>query len=501
MNLTTLFRASILTTVFSLSSFVMSASLDESRDESASTLIEALQHAQLHDLRLRNTTDVPATFNVVSEQTLTLASGERKTIGEITYFNTRSGSYEFKTDLTELVTLASGAEHVVSLDGARFVKDVQNANGQAGFLNWGVENGGIVSSFDTAKLTISSPVTSSFVVVKDLAYQASLYQKYFSPAADMDWLDDFMAQPSGVTDNKRDEEVIVSLTSYPARFQTTWLAIESLLRQEEKPDRVVLNLFEGEFPGRVLPWFIRQQMKRGLEINWCPENFKVFLKVIPTIKRFPDAVTVAVDDDRLYNNLLIKILLSEHKKYPNEIINPGTREYVISDETGVIDYLNCRPDRKLRYNLSSGYSIFEGFSGILLPPHSFDDEIFNMENAAFLTPCNDDVWKQAMAIKNRTKSRGVPLDDFFSIVWPPEIRGTQGEEQALFHTHLSANNFLIYQTLYYYDLLHFINIPIHNDLMCQNCNEKSIFLKLPEIPRLSPLMPKSKLKKCKVCLK
>ena len=39
---------------------------------------------------------------------------------------------------------------------------------------------------------------------------------------------------------KRDEVVIVSLTSYPARISYVYLAIKSLMLQSYKPDRIIL---------------------------------------------------------------------------------------------------------------------------------------------------------------------------------------------------------------------------------------------------------------------
>lgn len=158
-------------------------------------------------------------------------------------------------------------------------------------------------------------------------FQGDLYCQYF-PTKAKNAHEDFCSQPIGVTEQS--PEVIISLTSYPARMKTTWLAVESLLRQDTKPTRVVLNLFEGEFPERKLPATIERQIARGLEINWCPENLKVYLKIIPTIQKYPEALVVATDDDIIYPSNLLTDLLEGYKKHPECIIAKTTRRIIVN---------------------------------------------------------------------------------------------------------------------------------------------------------------------------
>ena len=48
----------------------------------------------------------------------------------------------------------------------------------------------------------------------------------------------------GVTTEKRDTRLIVSLTSFPARIKTVHQTINTLLRQTVKPDHIILWLSE-----------------------------------------------------------------------------------------------------------------------------------------------------------------------------------------------------------------------------------------------------------------
>ena len=52
---------------------------------------------------------------------------------------------------------------------------------------------------------------------------------------------------------KKDEKIIVSLTSFPAAIPYAVQAIRSVLRGSLLPDKVVLYLDTQKFPGEVLP--------------------------------------------------------------------------------------------------------------------------------------------------------------------------------------------------------------------------------------------------------
>lgn len=232
----------------------------------------------------------------------------------------------------------------------------------------------------------------------------NLYKKYYMDGdyyTNEEILQDFISQPSGVTEEKRAEEIIFTLTSYPARFATTWLAIESLLRQQtERPDRVNLNLFEGEFPDRVLPWFIQQQMKRGLEINWCAENLKVYLKIIPAILKFPEASVIAVDDDVYYPSNRLGDLMEGHQQYPDCIICSDGR--IVRTEGDYIlpvskwHFTGWYPSSDAREPNTD--IIPEGVFGVLIPPHSWNEEFTKKELFFELCPTDDDLWTYAMTI-------------------------------------------------------------------------------------------------------
>ena len=123
----------------------------------------------------------------------------------------------------------------------------------------------------------------------------------------------------GLTTEKRNPKVIVSLTTFPGRINIVYKTISTLLTQTVKPDEVILWLAEEQFPTKELPENLTRLQKFGLTIKWC-EDIRSFKKLIPTLKENPNDIIITTDDDYYYDKDLIKTLLEEHQKYPDCII-------------------------------------------------------------------------------------------------------------------------------------------------------------------------------------
>jgi hypothetical protein len=89
-------------------------------------------------------------------------------------------------------------------------------------------------------------------------------------------------------------ELVVSLTSFPARFPTLHLTIGCLLDQTVRPDRIVLWI-ANEDMGAV-PKAVTNLERRGLEIRAC-DDLRSYKKLVPALESFPDAYIVTADDD------------------------------------------------------------------------------------------------------------------------------------------------------------------------------------------------------------
>ncbi len=56
----------------------------------------------------------------------------------------------------------------------------------------------------------------------------------------------------GVTNNKRETKIIVSLTTFPDRIESVYKTVSTLLTQTLKPDEVILWLADSQFPAKKL---------------------------------------------------------------------------------------------------------------------------------------------------------------------------------------------------------------------------------------------------------
>lgn len=207
----------------------------------------------------------------------------------------------------------------------------------------------------------------------------------------------------GITTNKRNPQIIVSLTSFPARILTAHYSINTLLQQAFKPDRVILWLAKTQFPNleNDLPEDILRLKEFGLEIRWCEKDIKSYKKLIPSLKEFPNDIIVTADDDIYYEKDWLGSLYKKHHLFPKYIISQRIRNLAIKNDRIVT--LSGNKSERLDYSTPKYlYQMFGG-TGVLYPPKSLYHDIFNETSALKLLPTNDDVYFWAMAVLNRTK--------------------------------------------------------------------------------------------------
>lgn len=204
---------------------------------------------------------------------------------------------------------------------------------------------------------------------------------------------------SGITNDAiADEEVVVSLTTFRERYHDVYLAVESIMQGSVKPNRIVLWVSE-ELKDDPIPITLQRQMQRGLEIRFR-RDVRSFTKLIYALKEFPDSAIITIDDDVLYEFSTIENLLNAHRSRPgticaNDIRIMPDKEHFFSHD--IMDW-KAATDRK---EILREY-VFEGFAGVLYPPHSLSDEVFN--ETAFMNICTtaDDIWFSAMAMLKGT---------------------------------------------------------------------------------------------------
>ena len=196
-------------------------------------------------------------------------------------------------------------------------------------------------------------------------------------------------------------QCIVSLTTFPARIEKVWLTIESILRQKNKPDAIILWLYEGEFNGKSsLPTTLLNLEKRGLQIRFCDENLLPHKKYFFALKEFPAATIITIDDDMIYPSDLLANLFEAHNQFPKAICCAISRE--IKFFNGVL--LPYQHWNYIMDNTSPSYKfLIMGGGGALFPPHALGKEVFNVDRLRELALRADDLWLKTMSLLNKTK--------------------------------------------------------------------------------------------------
>lgn len=198
-----------------------------------------------------------------------------------------------------------------------------------------------------------------------------------------------------------DKEVIVSFTTFPARFQTIKPVIESLIRQSVKPSRIILWLAENQFQDHSLvDRALRRYYRYGVEVRYC-EDLRAHKKYYYTVLENPNAIVITVDDDILYPTFLIENLLKKHLEYPDCVI-ANRAHYMKRDETGLLNYEEWDNRAKGKQGPSE-YLIATGCGGCLYPPKCFSNHIFDKEVLKKICFFADDIWLKCMEYMVGTK--------------------------------------------------------------------------------------------------
>jgi|WetSurMetagenome_2_1015567.scaffolds.fasta_scaffold16560_3 hypothetical protein len=196
------------------------------------------------------------------------------------------------------------------------------------------------------------------------------------------------------------KRLIVSLTSFPARIDMVWLTIETILRQNLKPDAIFLNLYSGDFNSKEdLPQSFLRLQKRGLEIKFCPENLMPHLKYYYSMAENPDADIITIDDDVLYPPDLIKKLIRRSHAYPGSVICPVTRIIAVAGGT-------LQPYSDWHYlktnSVPSVQNLTMGVGGAYYPAGCLDNEVFNLKVLSEFALRTDDLWLKIMSLRRKT---------------------------------------------------------------------------------------------------
>ena len=193
-------------------------------------------------------------------------------------------------------------------------------------------------------------------------------------------------------------DVIVSLTSFPARIETVWITIATVLNQTVKPGKIILWLADDQFPDREknLPRKLLELKRYGLTIRFC-DNLYSHKKYYYTMLENPESTVITVDDDVFYPEYLIEELLKISKKHPRTVCCTWAHRITTDENNRTLPYemwKHCVADG----NTPELLLMPVGIGGVLYPPHVLYEHVFDKEKLSEVALMADDLWLKAMEI-------------------------------------------------------------------------------------------------------
>lgn len=206
------------------------------------------------------------------------------------------------------------------------------------------------------------------------------------------------------------QQVIVSLTSFPAAISYATLAIRSILKGSVLPDKVVLYLTFSQFGEKGLPQELLKLAEDSpiFEIRNYDKDIRSYRKLIPALQDFPDAVIVTVDDDVAYHRHMLRDIIRLHKEIPNAVL--AHRAKYMKPDKPYRKWPKYRWYHFLFKKIHCGYkNIQTGVGGVLYPPHALKPDMLDVDLFTQIAPSTDDIWFWAAAVANGTPIVPVPF--------------------------------------------------------------------------------------------
>lgn len=216
----------------------------------------------------------------------------------------------------------------------------------------------------------------------------------------------FMQNPVDCGINKteiRKRKLVCSLTSFPARIDEIWVSIETIFRQTEKADEIVLWLATPQFPDHRIPESLQRCVDKGLTIRWVNEDLRSHKKYFYALQEYKDADIVLLDDDLYYPDKLLENLVGMASRHPESIC--ATRVHKMTYTKGVLNpYGKWVHNYNPRKEQASDDYFFTSGAGTLIPTGVMPEDTFNKDVFKDICFLADDVWLNLQA-----RSKGIKV--------------------------------------------------------------------------------------------
>lgn len=209
---------------------------------------------------------------------------------------------------------------------------------------------------------------------------------------------------NGLNIDKRNQSLVVSLTSFPARIHQTYFAIKSLMIQSYKADRIVLWLSELQFPDKKLPKEFNELISYGLEVRFTEDDLRSHKKYFYMLQeQRPDELVVTVDDDIIYEKDMLKRLIETNLRFPNCIVCDYAPEYFLDEKGIIVPYCQWKVDSEKGVEDPSDWLMPYTGAGCLYPYKVMPDSTFDKEAIIKNAFSADDLWMRFNSLSKGVK--------------------------------------------------------------------------------------------------
>lgn len=227
-----------------------------------------------------------------------------------------------------------------------------------------------------------------------------LHKRFLSPirgvtrALAQMYLPKYLEHQTDFPPQRRCKDVIISLTSFPARINDAWLSVSSLLYQTWQPYKIILWLSKEQFKSAdSIPQKLIKLQNDIFEIRFVEGDIRSHKKYLYSFTEFNEYLIITVDDDIYYSSDMVECLVKEHYKNPKDIICMYGRVPTYTSNGDLENYSNWKGE----YDINEENFFFGSGGGTLFQPSLMYKDTLNIDLSLKLTPTADDIWLNAMA--------------------------------------------------------------------------------------------------------
>lgn len=234
---------------------------------------------------------------------------------------------------------------------------------------------------------------------------------------------------------KSDNNIVISLTSYPARFQSLHICLKSLLNQTLPANKIILYLSK-DIDINTLPKKILRLQKKGLVIDNHCEDIKPHKKYFYAMRNYPNSIIVTADDDVIYPRVWLASLYSSYQKHPHCISARRVHRITRGIDSKPLSYALWDYEFKKETEPSMDLMAI-GVGGVLYPPHIFNtkSKYFDISKIKELCLTADDIWLKFIEKEQNINVCWVPNH----LCHPYKILNPKLKQNALCNANLHEN--------------------------------------------------------------